>query len=47
MARKPVGRVMGLKVVRNIRGKLSHMAKKLPKYWLDKTKEIGWKNRLK
>ena len=47
MAGKPVGEAMGLKVGRNICGKLIHMTKNLPKYWLEKTKETGWKNRLK
>ena len=47
MAGKPVGETMGLKVGRNIWGKLIHMTKNLPKYWLEKTKETGWKNRLK
>ena len=47
MAGKPVGEAMGLKVGRNIWGKLIHMTKILPKYWLEKTKETGWKNRLK
>ena len=47
MAGKPVGEAMGLKVGRNIWGKLIHMAKNLPKYWLEKSKETGWKNRLK
>ena len=47
MAGKPVGEAMGLKVGRNIWGKLIHMNKNLPKYWLEKTKETGWKNRLK
>ena len=39
MAGKPVGEAMGLKVARNIWGKLIHMTKNLPKYWLEKTKE--------
>ena len=47
MAGKPVGEVMGLNVGRNIWGRLILMAKKWPKYWLEKTKETGWKNRLK
>ena len=47
MAGKPVGEVMVLKVGRNISGRLIHMFKKLPKYWLEKTKETGWKNILK
>ena len=47
MAGKPVGEAMGLKVGRNIWGKLIHMTKNLPKHWLEKTKETGWKNRLK
>ena len=47
MAGKPVGEVMGLKVGGNIWGRLIHMAKKLQKYWLEKTKETGLKNRLK
>ena len=47
MAGKPVGEAMGVKVGRNIWGKLIHMTKNLPKYWLEKTKETGWKNRLK
>ena len=47
MAGKPVGEVMGLKVGGNIWGRLTHMAKKLQKYWLEKTKGTGWKNRLK
>ena len=47
MPGKPVGEVMILKVGRNIWGRLIHMTKKLPKYWLEKTKETGWKNILK
>ena len=37
----------GPNVGRNIWGRLILMVKKWPKYWLEKTKETGWKNRLK
>ena len=47
MAGKPVGEVISLKVGRSIWRRQMHMAKKLPKDWLDKTKETGCKNRLK